>query len=156
MIMFRYKCAKNDVYQWNIWLNCDFMLICRGHFLNPVDLSFKKRVESVIHFSKISNPLIRMHLGLKNSLKVTVRINLFVFNYLTNLQFSESIMQVLRFALWYICFTPFHHPFYICFTWFHIWVVSKPYVSRMYNDMGYLRLWYDSSMVQMWDKVKQM
>ena len=53
-------------------------------------------------------------------------------------------------------FTSLHHIVYICFTCCHIWVASKPYIRPIYNDMGYLRLWCDSNVVQIWDEVKQM
>ena len=66
------------------------------------------------------------------------------------------LFQSSRSVDWSVCFTPALHSFYICFTLSHSWVASKPYLSRIYNDMKHLRLWCDSSVVQVWNKVKQM
>ena len=57
----------------------------------------------------------------------------------------ENIIQWFTLIrLWYLvyplCFTPLHHLSIISFIYSHIKTISKAYLSRLYNDMGYVRL----------------
>ena len=93
----------------------------------------------------------------KSSILSTRNVEHWTRNVPQTLQISNSqTLQTLITLITLISFTSLHHPVYISFTCCHIWVASKPYIRPIYNDMGHLRLWCDSNVVQIWDEVKQM